>query len=502
MNRYALVVAPWGMPYIWKLVVYEINRFRCKSCTSFLPLLTWLRSEEFKDVEIHPVVIVLDSVIDWRKQNLQTQNPCRICFERFGDILVKTANVSTYDMLKQLVAEFTKKFIYCVADETRCNFGGEEKNCSEVLEDVLKNIHIIVAPAIGKPGGTWSFIGRIQDYEIAVLRDISAKLMSNPYNVIIADLTHGINFMPSITTRIISRIASILLLAHREVSSVEVKLYNSDPIPTTATENTVISINEAVYTSVKSIEVVHNIANKFVYASSKEYSFIEAELGKSIGGVLGKTLSTLRYMYSALYYPLPLALHTFLCTMYKDLEVVEHIEEVVVNKIIVDHVKHGIIRPLTMDSDIYYIYLLLKALRQRLSTTCREPELSIDTLRLELAPIYKYIHTSYENLIEHELSQVKLIVDKVLQKPEYQSLQGLYRTLAELEVSEDRRETKEKKRMDKRIMIAHAGLQKEFVAVEISSKPKLKYIISVEELMKELKEAGLLIETTTVKKSC
>jgi len=108
------VIAPWGMPYLWKPVTYEIGvdevkpKVRCKSCASLLPILIWLK-KEFGDVEIHTSIIILDSVIDWQKQGYykegkdKERNQCRECFERFGDILTKVANASSYAELKQHV---------------------------------------------------------------------------------------------------------------------------------------------------------------------------------------------------------------------------------------------------------------------------------------------------------------------------------------------------------------------------------------------------------------
>jgi CRISPR-associated protein Csx1 len=502
MSRHVLVVATWGMPYGWRLVTYEINGFRCKTCTTLLPLLAWLRSEEFRDCEIHPSIIILDSVIDWRKQSSGTENPCHTCFERFGDILSRAANSFTYAELRQLVAEFTKKFVECVASETMCSVGGVEKRCSEVLGDVLRNLHIVVAPAIGRPGGVWSFVGRIQDYEVVVVRDLSTRFISSPYRAIVADLSHGINFMPSITARIIPRLASILLLAHRGVDFVSVRLYNSDPIPATASEDTVIRINEAVYTSIRSAEIVHSVAEKLVYAA-REFGSIEAEFNRVLGGVVRKSLHAIRCIYTALYYPFPLALHIFLCRMCKDLDVVRDVDSYVVNSITIDHSKREIRRSLTIDSDTYYIYSLLKALCLRASAMCGEIEPSIDTLETELVPVYRLIHSSYEELIRHELSDIRRNVKALMQKPEHYKLRGSHITLAELHELLHSKEAREKreKRMNRRVMIAHAGLQKEFVTILIDETPRLRYVLSAEELAKELDSAGILIERTRIRRS-
>lgn len=210
-----LVLAPWGMPYGWRVVTYEINGVRCKSCTSLLPLLVWLRSEEFKDSKINVYMVILDSIIDWRKQSSVTSNPCQTCFDEFSNIIAKASNSLTYAELRQYVTEFAKEFIKCVTSKTECSIRGETKVCSEVLEDVLNGLHVVTAPAIGRSGGVWVFKGRIRDYEVTVLKELSDSLVETPYSIVVVDLSHGINFMPSIMVRVVPRIASILLLAHK-----------------------------------------------------------------------------------------------------------------------------------------------------------------------------------------------------------------------------------------------------------------------------------------------
>jgi len=101
----------------------------------------------------------------------------------------------------------------------------------------------------------------------------------------------------------------------------------------------------------------------------------------------------------------------------------------------------------------------------------------------------------------HELSNIKRGYKALMQK--CQTLQGSYTSLAELEairIEKEKKEEKKEERMDKRIMIAHAGLQKQFVEVLIDIKPRFRYKLSIEELEKKLDEANLLIEFIQVKK--
>ena len=183
------------------------------------------------------------------------------------------------------------------------------------------------------------------------------------------------------------------------------------------------------------------------------------------------------------------------------------VEECVFSAIEIHRDKHEIVIPLTIDSDTYYVYLSLKALCKRISPLCEEvgkeasPSIDIEALENGIAPIYALIHVSYRELIMHELSNIKRGYKALMQK--CQRLQGSYTSLAELEairIEKEKKEEKKEERMDKRIMIAHAGLQKQFVEVLIDIKPRFRYKLSIEELEKKLDEANLLIEFIQVEK--
>ena len=489
-------IAPWGMPYTWRPVTYVVGNYVCKTCSSLLPLLLWLKSSnEFRSAELDTVVIVLDSIIDWgrgvsKSREREARNPCRTCFERFAEYLNIAESAKNYGELKQHVEEFVKRFVFCLSEQLVCTSVGEEMRV--LLQDVLERLQVIVAPAIGRPGGLWVFRGKLHDYEVAVLRGLGELIISKPYRTLVVDLTHGINFMPSLTTRLVPRIASILLAAHSSLNSVEVRLYNSDPIPPQASEDTVININEAVHSQVKTIELVHALSEKPIYTSSNEFEEGVIRF-KELEEVRGRALSALRYIYSALYYPLPLALYSFLCNMCSDVEEFRKADEYVAKavRIVREEREDGsprceVVKPLTIDPDTYYVYWLVKALCYRVK--CEEGEPTLEYLKGVVVLIYRLIHEAHVELIWQELSRFEREIKDIMSTPKYQQLKGEWVPYPELKEERD-----SDRQMDRRIMIAHAGLQKDFIEVYIDEKPKVRYKLSLRELREELRNVCLVI---------
>ena len=64
-----------------------------------------------------------------------------------------------------------------------------------------------------------------------MLYELGSVVLNREYDEIVLDLTHGINFMPALTLRVAYRLASILLVAYRELGKrgIRILVYNSDP---------------------------------------------------------------------------------------------------------------------------------------------------------------------------------------------------------------------------------------------------------------------------------
>jgi len=131
---------------------------------------------------------------------------------------------------------------------------------------------------------------------------------------------------------------------------------------------------------------------------------------------------------------------------------------------------------LSLNPDAAYALLLGNGVARRLKDLDASYPTDMEKLK-ELAKLYQAVNENYYHLIMDELGRM---IDR-LQEKGYPKKIKLFELLDE-EAGE--------KRLNKRVMIAHAGLQKEFVIIE---EGKLKYMIEDSKLEEELENVGLLI---------
>lgn len=455
MSGKTLLLTSWGQPALWRDVVYVtdtgVEGFKC--CTSLLPLLKSLNER------IDVVIVILDSLMDKLEKRLES--PCYRCYEN----ALKGIDVSSaksYEELKNSLSNSTKEFIGCLVKEYGFN-----------KEIALRKV--VVGPAVGSPGGNWMFEGNAMDYEAIVLEEVSELCFEEPYQRLVLDLTHGINFMPSILMRLAHRLASILLVAHEELKEVRLTVYNSDPVSSVAGEQK-INLNVIVDEIVKNIQLIHRLPPPIEKRGNirRPPQGIPKHLKSMYYGVV-------KHILSSLYYPSPLALYEF--TVEERCEEVNKLAEEVLKlwleHVEVDHQNLRVKRWLSMCPDSVYAILLSKAVCKRLG---RHDGLLDLACAEKLAEVYGRVHEALYELVNHELSKIKcrIVKREIEKKPEGSG---------ECVQQEDR--VSSGRRADKRIMIAHAGFQE--CLVEINPHGKMKYIKNAETI---LREAGLLIGTS------
>jgi len=485
-----LIIATWGLPPQWRDVKYVLEvDGKCiggsvKYCTTLIPLILSME-DQIKEGKVDIVIIVLDSLVD--KYTRSDSSICYNCYSELSSYIDEANRVSSYKELTLKLNEFIREFIKCLF--------------KKYWLDISINLNVIVAPAIGSPGGKWVFRGDLQDYESVVLYELGKLCLDKPYSKIIADLSHGINFMPSLLMHVMHKLASIQLLAHKDLNKVTIEVLNSDPIPPTGLERD-ININKAIYENIKSISLIHTIP-KFIDFSSivREDDVLRNKFLSSkvaLSNEVNKVLKDIKNIYSSLYYPLPLLLHYFLCRdVCKVIEGLDSVLSKFLDYVIIDRSNPSnptVIRPITMNPDTLYTYYVVRALCKRVSIHGSE-EPTIDYLDSEIKPIYKYVHESLHILIEHELSKLKELCGELRSSQDYQSLRNTWRTLYEVKSLVSKSSTKDGKNREpnKRILIAHAGLQEELTEVLIDDKPKLRYVLNPEEILR--RGSGLLIKT-------
>jgi CRISPR-associated protein Csx1 len=486
-----LVVAPWGLPPQWRDVMYVLEvDGKCfkgsrKYCSTLIPLLLSME-DHVKAGKVDVVIIALDSLVN--KYTKTEDSTCFKCYNELSMYIDEASKSGSYNELMLKLKEFIVEFIKCLFEKYELSLS-------------TNNLNVIIAPAIGSPGGRWVFRGDLQDFESRVLYELGKLCLTKPYSRVIIDLSHGINFMPSLVMHLIRKLVSIQLLAHKELRDVAVEVFNSDPIPPLGTPERDIRINRAVYESIRSILLVHSIpefigfSNMVESDESLKSKFLPVKI--DLTNKVSSVLRDIRCIYSSLYYPLPLVLYYFL---HRDvcgcIDSLTNVLDRVTDYVVVDYGDPNsptIVRPITVNPDTLYIYYIARALCKRIGGHSGEAP-TIDYIKSEVIPIYEYIHESLPILIGQELSNLERLGKDLKALQNYQSLKGTWKTLDEVRLLVKRSsgsEESKKRRPDKRILIAHAGFQDEFIQILINDEFKLKYVLDPKQI---LKEAGLLIK--------
>jgi CRISPR-associated protein Csx1 len=178
---YKILVAPWGSPEKWENVEYEFDDIKVTSRSSLKPLVEILKPEEV-------VLIVLDTRVTEKFEN--------------------------YEHLCQNVRSRYVEF------------------CDEELHLPIKDKNIIVAPGVGtfqvKDLGVAKFEGRATDFYYLVAFELAKRIIEAVKEEgleVHLDLTHGINFMPTLVYRALYEILGVMAY----VCNIKLNVYNSEP---------------------------------------------------------------------------------------------------------------------------------------------------------------------------------------------------------------------------------------------------------------------------------
>jgi len=457
----ALLVAPWGCPAQWRVAGYSIDGKIIKSCTSLLPILKFLN----EDVSV--VIVVLDSLID-KYSGKGIESPCYYYYTRYYDEFFRD-KMMDYDDLVSRCKGFIKSIVNDVAEEADVK---------------IRDLEVIVGPCVGSPGGRWRFEGDANDFTAIVLYELGKLCLERKYNKVILDLSHGINFMPSVCLRIAYLLAGLLRIIHSD--SIEgkqdyilLKVYNSDPFPPGA-KFPVLNVNLTMKEVIRTAYIPHHVSRYLISGRFK----IPRDLQKRIRDINSRYSDVVSTILSSLYYPLPLAL----CEAFKeyDMDAFREMLDEAINTwreyIRIDYEQKRVIRYLRLSPEAIYNALLVYATYLKARRCLKNlRNIKVDGLK-RLAELYRVINESYYYLIIQEISKIETNIKSYKWKKDsvlYAELIG---------------EAKGRRSLDKRIMIAHAGLQKEIV--QIYKDGRVEYIFDTLEIKRVkdlLKKAGLLL---------
>jgi CRISPR-associated protein Csx1 len=479
-----LLIFTWGLPARWIEVPYVFTpgeKTKFNYCTTLIPILHSIR-EAIEEGKVDLAIIVLDSLIDkfiGRPEKLDSK--CFECYKKHSHYLDEVTD--TYHEMTNKIKKFIEEFVKCLF--------------MEYSLDIEIKPHVIVAPAVGSPGGKWIFKGELWDYQSKVLIELGEICLSKPYQRLMLDLSHGINYMPSLTLQLLPMISSILLLSHKELSSVKITVYNSDPVAQATTQTPLVINKDEV--EVDSLFLVHggfSSPSLSKWARQEAINYLQRK--KRLEEYFSRVRQDAKYLYTSLYYPLPLALYYLSCrdNCRKLEETWSTIKSELESSIILirDHDKNEILRPISVDPSTLYIYFVSRALCKRLGDHGLEPP-SIIRLKEKEAEVYRFVHKALHRIVEHELSILMQLVKKLkgqvelykYYKESWTSL-CIIRKVLDME-SEDCKKDIKAESIELRNLIAHTGLLKDLVEILVSDNDvRIKYnnIDVIKDLLEKL----------------
>lgn len=422
-----LVIFTWGNPATWRTYRYRAGFGRgveVESCTTFVPVLNEF-SGASKKTKVF--LVVLDSLVDWRGE-VAGESECSRCYSECRS-RVDLSGVSGYaDLLR-----VNEDLVFCML------------KCLGVERDVS----VIVGPALGSPGGVWYFGGEHSstDFMSLVLYELGREVLSECYDEIVVDLSHGVNFMPSEVMVLAQMLASLSLLRHN-VEKVFVRALNSDPV--SGGLKGLLNIN-TIYENTFTTIVLPEFPKRLMREKDKKFE----GLRRAVSDVMRRVKNIIK----SIYYPLPLVL-VELCKSYENVDLLGSLNMVVnewVKETKIDVSSKSVVHSFGIDPRaIYYVLLAFSAcsMASKLSPTSENLE--------ELARhVYRDVSKSYYYLIVHEVSQVNILKDS--------GRRGGCVLLSEFHDKSARDEP------NLRVLIAHAGLQKELVEVCFEEGVSLRY---------------------------
>ncbi len=443
MDDRTLAIATWGQPALWREARYvsEDGERKVEHCTT-LPLLLELYNNS------DAVLLVLDSLMD--EYAGRAEGRCFGCYDELRGSVRAVVNSYSYRELRERVKGFVREMLRCL----------------EIDGDVA----VVVCPAVGRPGGQWTFDSSPTDYEAVALAELGPYVLDKRYNRVVLDVSHGVNFMPSVALRVAERLAGLLLVAHDVDQPVTLEVYNSDPYPPRTNSLPQLRLNLVAKERVTSARVPSLLPPKLVSCKRR----VEQRLEETVSELNGRYRQVVRLPLSALHYPLPLALLYSLSRVQdRALVVLKEALALWEENVTIVRESREVKGVLRLHPDAVYALLLVEAVRKRIA----DPEYpaSLELLK-RCADLYRAFNESYYFLISHELNAVEGMLREK-------------RPSAKLRLCEFYGEERDSGKPDKRVMIAHAGLQKEFVAVDPSN-DQLSYTHDVEKL---LGDSGLLV---------
>ncbi|MGC9187524.1 MAG: CRISPR-associated CARF protein Csx1 [Fervidicoccaceae archaeon] len=471
-----LIIATWGAPWVWRKTKYVLHEEgvseSVESCSSVFAL-----AKKHENAKV--IIVGADSLLDYeQRQNGRGEDQfCRDIFYDVADELKiepLSKSMEKYSSYEKIIVD-AKKLI----SETAKRMSPEGLT--------LNNMEAIIMPMLGKPSEV-TFNGGPRDPFSVLLFELFKITKDSSFGKIYLDLSQGVNYMPSLLMQAAKMLASLSLFdpSMDTKDVVEIKAFNSEP----ARKLSEIALHEIYWENVGTIQVPLGLGDSREINVLDRRTGTEGDDGKKavdslrefnenfdkIKGSVSKVLKSLRY-------PVPLLLR-YSCSTIEDYREFFNVLDDAFSRwkknTVINSDGKRIERRLELNYWGLYSYSLsykacsqIKGSERQIADGSTKPQNSNDVIMYldefdEIArKIYRRVSRAFEPIITNEVSNIdKKIEEKgeVLNKGECLELDELFEKEGDSE-EKGSSASKGTREPDRRIVIAHAGLQREYVEV-------------------------------------
>jgi CRISPR-associated protein Csx1 len=189
-----VLVVPWGNPFQWEPITYEFGNNRMRSSSTLPILINSLRPEKV-------IIFVLDTLA-----NIQIKGKPNIESKKFSDY-------------SDVVKDVESRIRWFLENELAVDY-------SNLMEMIYNGkLKIVVAPGVGLFKNI-KVKGDMLDLYNYALYELSIELPTSNMEIYL-DLTHGINFMPTLLYRALNNLLGLAAF----VNDCRFIVLNSEPYP-------------------------------------------------------------------------------------------------------------------------------------------------------------------------------------------------------------------------------------------------------------------------------
>ncbi|MGP6293833.1 CRISPR-associated CARF protein Csx1 [Caldiplasma sukawensis] len=431
-----ILIAPWGNPLGWRKVKYILRDKNGEISENSITSLKVLNKKYD-----HIIILALESLIDLN------ENPNSPLNEAYVTTILKKRQTSfkDYESIQLSIKDFIENSLKIVG---------------------IENAHVCVLPTFGSPGGRVIFKGKPEDYLSLGLLEIE-KIISDigeEVEEISLDLSHGINFLTSMTVSLCEMITDVELIKIKDRDFIEIKYYNSEPY-SPEKKSQEYEIFEVYKTKKSKIDL------PYMKIKEESRNLIRFDKNENPDKEIFKKINfeyteIVKKIITAIYFPLPLVLEYLVAeTSFKKLTS-DNLRELWIKGVCIEN------NLIEKQVSIYYIhvysFLLVKAV-----INIVKPEKNIESMKYDSKKIYRKISEIGSALIDYEIYKL----DKAYKEANFGNEDFLFYK----DFLKNNNQNVIHNVPDRRIMIAHAGFQSEYIKIKRDG--TLEYNIEKERIL-------------------